>query len=165
MSDATVKHDASSQTAEKAAYVPMSGDRRLEVVAELTDDVLAALTRAFFEVIKREKWGKRDLARISGINETTVGHILAGRRKNLTIESIAILARAMQKRPELVLHDVRGTGNHSSSIQMSGRPSSAADALQEKQLQQTSGRVQGPTLGRTLNYAIHSSICELEVAE
>jgi hypothetical protein len=101
------KRPVQGATSDKAAYEPMSDERKLEAVAELTDDVLAALTRAFFQVIKREKWGKRDLARISGINETAIGHILAGRRKNLTIESIALLARAMQMRPELVLHDIR----------------------------------------------------------
>jgi transcriptional regulator with XRE-family HTH domain len=103
------KRAVQGATSDKAAYEPMSDQRKLEVVAELTDDVLAALTRAFFQVIKREKWGKRDLARISGINETAIGHILAGRRKNLTIESIALLARAMQMRPELVLHDLRAS--------------------------------------------------------
>jgi plasmid maintenance system antidote protein VapI len=112
----SAKRPVQGATSDKAAYEPMSDERKLEVVAELTDDVLAVLTRAFFQVIKREKWGKRDLARISGINETAIGHILAGRRKNLTIESIALLARAMQMRPELVLHDLRlsssGKGSH-----------------------------------------------------
>jgi hypothetical protein len=129
----------------KAAYAPMSEDRKLEVVAHFTDDVLAALTKAFFEVVKNEQWGKRDLAKISGLNETAIGHILAGRRKNLTAEIIALLARAMQKRPELVLHDLRPKGNHFASLgdSQSDRDSAAA-ALRERQVQQVSG-----TAGRT----------------
>jgi ribosomal protein S6 len=105
----------SIEPAGKAAYTPMSEQQKLEAVADLTDDVLAALTKAFFEVVKREQWGKRDLAQISGLNETAIGHILAGRRKNLTIETIALLARAMQKRPQLVLHDRRPRRNHSAN--------------------------------------------------
>jgi hypothetical protein len=109
---------------EKAPVSEMSNDRKLEVVVQLTDDVLAKLTSAFFEVMSKEKWGKRDLALISGLNETAIGHILAGRRKNLTIETIALLARSMLKRPELVLHDTRPKGNRA------GLPSSAAVALE-----------------------------------
>ncbi len=114
---------------EKAPIAEMSQDRKLEVVAQLTDDVLAKLTSAFFEVMSKEKWGKRDLALISGLNETAIGHILAGRRKNLTIETIALLARSMLKRPELVLHDTRPTGNRA------GFPNSAAAALERAPLE------------------------------
>jgi hypothetical protein len=90
----------------------MSEDRKSEVAAQFTDDVLSKLTGAFFDVCAIERWTKRDLSKISGINETAIGHILAGRRKNLTVETIALLARAMKTRPELVLHDTRPTGNH-----------------------------------------------------
>jgi hypothetical protein len=103
--------EATSTAHEKAPIREMLPDRKDEVMAQLTDDVLAKLTSAFFEVVSKEKWGKRDLALISGLNETAIGHILAGRRKNLTIETIAMLARAMKKRPELVLHDMRPSGN------------------------------------------------------
>lgn len=89
----------------------MSDDRRLEVIAQFRDDVLAKLANAFFQIVKHEGWGKRDLAAISGINETAINHILAGRRKNLTVETIALLTRAMQMRPELTLHDVRPAEN------------------------------------------------------
>jgi transcriptional regulator with XRE-family HTH domain len=95
----------------KAPVCAMTQDRKNEVVAQLTDDVLSKLTGAFFDVCKIEHWTKRDLSTISGINETAINHILAGRRKNLTVETIALLARAMGVRPELVLHDTRPTGN------------------------------------------------------
>jgi transcriptional regulator with XRE-family HTH domain len=96
---------------EKALPEKMSVDRKSEIVAQFTDDVLSKLTGAFFDICAIEKWSKRDLSRISGMNETAIGHILAGRRKNLTVETIALLARAMQARPELVLHDTRPAGN------------------------------------------------------
>jgi transcriptional regulator with XRE-family HTH domain len=96
----------------KAPVSVMTENRKREVVAQLTDDVLSKLTGAFFDVCKIEHWTKRDLSTISGINETAINHILAGRRKNLTVETIALLARAMGVRPELVLHDTRPTGNH-----------------------------------------------------
>jgi hypothetical protein len=89
----------------------MTERRKREVVAQFTDDVLSKLTGAFFDVCKLERGTKRDVARISGINETAVNHILAGRRKNLTVETIALLARAMGTRPELILHDTRPVGN------------------------------------------------------
>jgi transcriptional regulator with XRE-family HTH domain len=95
----------------KAPVTPMAEDRKREVIAQLTDDVLSKLTGAFFDVCKFERWSKRDLSSISGINETAIGHILAGRRKNLTVETIALLSRAMGVRPELVLHDTRPAGN------------------------------------------------------
>jgi hypothetical protein len=95
----------------KAPVIVMTDDRKREVVAQLTDDVLSKLTGAFFDVCKFERWTKRDLSSISGINETAIGHILAGRRKNLTVETIALLARTMGVRPELVLHDTRPVGN------------------------------------------------------
>jgi hypothetical protein len=121
----------------KVAYTAISEQQKLEAVTHLTDDVLAALTKAFFEIVKHEQWGKRDIAQISGLNETGIGHVLAGRRKNLTIETIALLARAMRKRPELVLHDLRPQGNRSSTIQMSpSDANSAATALQEQQVHQ-----------------------------
>jgi hypothetical protein len=124
----------------KMPYAPMSEEQKLGAVAHLTDDVLAALTRAFFEVVKREQWGKRDIAQISGLNETGIGHILAGRRKNLTVETIALLARAMQKRPELVLHDLRPRGNNLATIAGSQADiRSAATALLEGQVQQSGG--------------------------
>ena|SRR5215471_7647519 len=115
---------------EKVSICQMTEDRKHEVVAQLTDDVLAKLTSAFFEVVSKEKWGKRDLAFISGLNETAVGHILAGRRKNLTVETVALLARAMQKRPELVLHDTRPTGNRAGLLS-----SSTAAALEQPSFQ------------------------------
>jgi transcriptional regulator with XRE-family HTH domain len=96
----------------KAPVSAMTEDRKRDVVAQLTDDVLSKLTGAFFDVCKIERWTKRDLSTISGINETAINHILAGRRKNLTVETIALLARAMGVRPELVLHDTRPTGNY-----------------------------------------------------
>jgi transcriptional regulator with XRE-family HTH domain len=99
----------------------MTEDRKREVVAQLTDDVLSKLTGAFFDVSKIEHWTKRDLSAISGINETAISHILAGRRKNLTVETIALLARAMGVRPELVLHDTRPTGNHMPPIRHEGK--------------------------------------------
>lgn len=121
--------EAASSPHEKAPIREMSDDRKREVVAQLTDDVLAKLTTAFFEIISKERWGKRDLALISGLNETAIGHILAGRRKNLTVETIALLARAMQKRPELFLHDTRPKGNRMVL------PSSAAAALESSPFQ------------------------------
>ena len=96
---------------EKVAAKAMSDDRKSEVVAQFTDDVLSKLTGAFVDVCSMERWTKRDLSLISGINETAIGHILAGRRKNLTMETIALLARALQSRPELVLHETRPVGN------------------------------------------------------
>ncbi len=100
----------------KTPYVPMSDSKKIDIVAIYTDDILAKLSMAFFETVRKENWGKRDLSRISGINETQIGHILAGRRKNLTAEVIALLSRSMRKRPELQLHDVRPRGNMLPSI-------------------------------------------------
>jgi transcriptional regulator with XRE-family HTH domain len=89
----------------------MTDEQKLDAVAGFSDDVIAKLTEAFFETIKSEGWGKRDLAKISGLNETAIGHILSGRRLNPTIETIALLARALQRRPELTLKNVRPQGN------------------------------------------------------
>lgn len=102
--------------APKAAITAFSEEGRRDVIAQYADDVVAKMTSAFFEVVSRERWGKRDLAAISGLNETAIGHILSGRRKNLTAETIALLARAMKKRPELVLHDTRPTGNNFETV-------------------------------------------------
>lgn len=104
--------NAQARSTNKTPAVPISDERKREVVAQFWDDVLSKLTGSFFDVCKFEKWTKRDLSKISGINETAIGHILAGRRKNLTVETIAVLARAMQVRPELVLHDTRPIENN-----------------------------------------------------
>lgn len=114
----------------------MPDSRKLEVAAQFTDDVLSKLAAAFFQVVKQEGWGKRDLSQISGINETAIGHILAGRRKNLTIETIALLTRAMRKRPELTLHDLRPAGNNSARLVGVETIASAATAGHEVQLQE-----------------------------
>jgi hypothetical protein len=114
---------------------PMSENRKLEITAQFTDDVLSKLADAFFQVVQQEGWGKRDLSSISGINETAIGHILAGRRRNLTVETIALLTRAMRKRPELLLHDLRPKDNNQGMLIVSQpNANSAAGALQEKQV-------------------------------
>jgi DNA-binding Xre family transcriptional regulator len=135
------KASPGSMTQNKAPIEAFTDDRKLEVVAQLTDDVLAKLTSAFFEIVSKEKWGKRDLSAISGINETAIGHILAGRRKNLTVETLALLSRAMRKRPELIFHDTRPADNQiparaadaatqaSANTPHIGLPRSAATAL------------------------------------
>lgn len=134
----------------KVQVTPFGDERKREIVVQYMDDVVAKLTASFFEVVSKEKWGKRDLSTISGLNETAIGHILSGRRKNLTVETIALLARAMRKRPELVLHDTRPAGNHFETLSSaaealesyrlpSSMPSvSAASALQNEQWQQHS---------------------------
>jgi DNA-binding Xre family transcriptional regulator len=130
----------SSSVQSKSSLEPFTDDMKREFAAQFTDDVLAKLTGAFFEVVSKEKWGKRDLSAICGINETAIGHILAGRRKNLTVETVALLARAMQKRPEIVFHDTRPADNQIparaadaaqtlSNIQLGNFPPSAATAL------------------------------------
>src|ERR1700683_2670837 len=126
---------SSSADNAKAPVTTMTEDRKRDVTAQFTDDVLSKLTGAFFDVCKIERWTKRDLSAISGINETAISHILAGRRKNLTVETIALLTRAMRKRPELLLHDLRATGNSAGMIEGQAQ-NSAANALQEKQVQQ-----------------------------
>jgi transcriptional regulator with XRE-family HTH domain len=95
----------------KESYKPMTSKRRLDLVARFKDDIISKLGAAFVEVVKNEGWGKRDIAKISGIDETAISRILRGRRKNLTAETIALLARSMKKRPELLLIDIRPRGN------------------------------------------------------
>jgi hypothetical protein len=90
----------------KDPTIQLAGEKREEIIAQFTDDVLSKLADAFFQVMQQEGWGMRDLFSISGINETAISDILAGRCKNLTIETIALLTRAMRKRPELILHDL-----------------------------------------------------------
>ena len=106
---------------EKAVAEAMPEERKSEVIAQFTDDVLSKLTGAFVDMCAIERWTKRDLSLISGMNETAIGHILAGRRKNLTLETIALLARSLQTRPELILHDTRPTGNEMQSGQNDSR--------------------------------------------
>jgi transcriptional regulator with XRE-family HTH domain len=123
----------------RAPLEPMTDDRRLEVVAQFTDDILAKLTDAFFEVVKEEGWGKRDLSKICGINESAIGHILAGRRKNLTAETIALVARAMKKRPSLTLTDTRPTGDTSDT------KLAAEESTQQDQPKQSQSAALAPT--------------------
>ena len=119
---------------QKESYEPISQERRLDLVARFKDDIISKLVAAFFEVVRTEGWGKRDLANISGIDETTISRILRGRRKNLTAETIALLARAMKKRPELLLRDIRPKGNKfqvnisSEPTQLTAETASRADA-------------------------------------
>jgi hypothetical protein len=120
----------------KAPVCAMTDDRKREIVAQFTDDVLSKLTGAFFDVCKIERWTKRDLSTISGINETAINHVLAGRRKNLTVETIALLTRAMGVRPELVLHDTRPSGNYMPSVR---RESAAVAFAARPQIQRDAG--------------------------
>ncbi|WMT79462.1 helix-turn-helix transcriptional regulator [Bradyrhizobium sp. Ash2021] len=145
----------------KAPFVAMTDERKREVVAQLTDDVLSKLTGAFFDVCKFERWTKRDLSSISGINETAIGHILAGRRKNLTVETIALLARAMGARPELVLHDTRPTGNHVSPVRKEG---AAALSLAAKPAVQRGARALSSAFGRSQSVFRTSSDVQKEGA-
>ena len=145
----------------KAPLLPLSSERRREIAAQFTDDVLAKLVEAFFQVIQQEAWGKRDLAVISGMNETAIGHILSGRRKNLKLETIAILTRAMKARPELVLHNLRPADNNVN------RPTdqqshSAAAAFEETQVMQSNSE-QRPSISLAKSQRSSASLRELEV--
>ena len=75
--------------------------------AEFVDDVLSKLSDALYEVASVEGWTKRDIATVAGMDETMLGRLLSGRRPNMKIETVAILARALRRRPELTLHDDR----------------------------------------------------------
>ncbi len=143
----------------------MTDDRKREVVAQFTDDVLSKLTGAFFDACKLERWTKRDLSKISGINETAIGHIFAGRRKNLTMETIALLARSMRVRPELILHDTRPHGNQHSppksavlmgfSVNTSMQEKATASALQLATSQSSEKLQNSPS--SAANFAIKKS--------
>jgi hypothetical protein len=140
---------SASRRANATPVQPMSDHRRLEVVAQFSDDVLSKLAVAFFEALQAEGWGKRDLSIISGINETAIGHILSGRRKNITVETIALLSRAMRTRPELILHDLRPKNNNVASLsEQSPQNNSAAGALKEAQFKQSTNEM-GPSLARS----------------
>lgn len=80
---------------------------RIRFRAEFVDDVLSKLSDALFEVAEKEGWTKRDIAARADMDETMVGRLLAGRRPNMKVETIAVLARALRRRPELFLHDDR----------------------------------------------------------
>jgi hypothetical protein len=54
------------------------------------------------------------------------------------VETIALLTRAMQKRPELTLHDLRPIANNRARLIDQPDSSSAASALREDQVQQRS---------------------------
>jgi len=101
----------------KAPVPEVSEARRELEAARFKDDVLTKLNSAFVDILQKEGWTKRDLAELSGLDETAIGHILAGRRKNLTVDVIARLARAMRTRPELALVDLRPTGNRAEVAQ------------------------------------------------
>jgi hypothetical protein len=147
----------------KAPLRPLSSERRQEIAAQFSDDVLAKLVEAFFQVVQREAWGKRDLAAISGMNETAIGHILSGRRKNLKLETIAILTRAMKTRPELILHNLRPADNNvSRPTDQQPYADSAATALEETQVTQ-SNLEQKPSIGLARSERSSASLRDLEV--
>jgi DNA-binding Xre family transcriptional regulator len=148
----------SPQTRAKVPVRPMPARRRREVSAQFKDDVLAKLVGAFFRVAEKEGWGKRDLAMISGMDETAIGHILAGRRKNVKLETIAVLTRAMRTRPELLLHDLRPRDNNVARPQIN----SAADALNEMQIRQASHE-QKASVGVARPQPVPGSLREPEV--
>jgi hypothetical protein len=151
-----------TSTRVKAPYRSLPLERRQEIAAQFTDDVLAKLVDAFFQVVQQEGWGKRDLAAISSMNETAIGHILSGRRKNLKLETIALLARAMKTRPELTLHDLRPKNNNVANLSDQGLQSdSAVVALREEQFKQHANEP-GPSLGRSHSHS--GFIVETEVA-
>ena len=94
-----------------APWAKLSEDELSMAVAYLKDDVLAKLVDAFYETRDKEGWTRRDIAGILGCDETHISHILNGRRSNLTLASIATLAKALRKRAELTLVDIRPHGN------------------------------------------------------
>jgi hypothetical protein len=154
----------SSQARAKSPVHPMSARRRLEVSARFTDDVLAKLVDAFFQVLQKEGWGKRDLALVSGMNETAIGHILAGRRKNLKLETIAVLTRAMRTRPELVLHDLRPKDNYVGiETEQTSKIDSAAAALKETQVKQSRSLDERSLIGAAKSQSPAGNLREPEV--
>lgn len=97
--------------AQTTPWVKFSQDDLDMAAAYLKDDVLAKLVDAFYEARDKEGWTRRDIAGILGCDETQISHILSGRRTNLTLASIATLAKALRKRAELTLVDVRPQRN------------------------------------------------------
>ena len=92
---------------DKAPLVPMSEHQKLKYVVRFTRRHTFTTGRCVLPGRQERKLGQARSATITGLNETGIGHVLSGRRKNLTAETIAILAQAMLKRPRLVLEDLR----------------------------------------------------------
>lgn len=120
---------AGAEGRDKAPFVPMSEDEKLGYIVGFWDNILTQLGIAFVQVVKNENWTRRDLASITGLNERGIGEVLSGRRKTLTADTVAVLARAMRKRPRLVLEDLRDP-----------QPSVAAPARRSARGPRASGR-------------------------
>lgn len=85
---------------------PELNEHSQEWRARFTDDVLAKLKGCLWHIHSESK-DIYDLALTSGMSIFKLKRIFSGRKKNITIDEIAILSRAMRFRPELVLHDMR----------------------------------------------------------
>jgi predicted XRE-type DNA-binding protein len=89
----------------------MTEEQKLLYAARLKGQVLRKLTIAFIDAKKKFGWTQRDIAKRMGVDESEISHILSGKRKNLSLEKIAIYARAMNRRAEIHLIDPEEAAN------------------------------------------------------
>lgn len=79
----------------------MTEEQKILYGVRLKGQVLRKLTIAFIDAKKKFGWTQRDIAKRMGVDESEISHILSGKRKNLSLEKIAIYARAMNRRAEI----------------------------------------------------------------
>jgi len=100
----------------------MTEEQKLLYAARLKGQVLRKLTIAFIDAKKKFGWTQRDIAKRMGVDESEISHILSGKRKNLSLEKIAIYARAMNRRAEIHLIDPEEAVNQKPKTEVINRP-------------------------------------------
>jgi len=85
-------------------------------ISYLTQIVVAQLSSALIEVNKEKGWRKADIARRLGVDEAQVSRWFNGRQPNMTLETIAILAAAMDREPEFVLRALEQHDHHQDHV-------------------------------------------------
>ena len=101
----------------------MTDEEKLLYAARLKGQVLRKLTVAFIDAKKKFGWTQRDVASRMGVDESEISHILSGKRKNLSLEKIAIYARAMNRRAEINFIDPEDTSKQNLKTEVINRPS------------------------------------------
>ena len=101
----------------------MTDEEKLLYAARLKGQVLRKLTAAFIDAKKKFGWTQRDVASRMGVDESEISHILSGKRKNLSLEKIAIYARAMNRRAEINFIDPEDTSKQNLKTEVINRPS------------------------------------------
>ncbi len=87
----------------KSKPVPLTDSEKKGAVSRLVQEVVAQLSGAMIDANSGAGWTQADVARRLAMDPALVSRWLSARNRNMTLETLALLSRALDMKPALEL--------------------------------------------------------------